>query len=96
MQRITIPEIEKHSWFQKNLPIELTEEGEASLQTSKSNDSNLSQSIEEVFAIIQEASKSAALTKGGGGSFIGGSLDFNDIIDDDTDLETSGDFVYAL
>lgn len=78
------------------MPIELTEEGEASLQTSKSNDSNPSQSIEEVFAIIQEASKSAALTKGGGGSFIGGSMDFNDIIDDDTDLETSGDFVYAL
>lgn len=75
------------------MPLELTEEGEASLQTSKSIDSNPSQSIEEVLAIIQEASKSAGLTKGGG-SFIGGSMDFDDIIDDDT--ETSGDFVYAL
>ncbi|KAI8540832.1 hypothetical protein RHMOL_Rhmol08G0015400 [Rhododendron molle] len=96
-KRITIPEIEKHSWFQKNLPIELTEEGEASLQMS--NDINPSQSTEEVLAIIQEASKSAALTKGGGDSFIGGSMDFDDIIDDDTDpddIERSGDFVYAL
>jgi len=95
-KRITISEIEKHPWFLKNLPIELTEEGEANLQMS--SDINPSQSIEEVLAIIKEASKSTTSTKGGE-NYVGGSIDFNDIIDDDTDLdeiETSGDFVCAL
>ncbi|KAH7851764.1 hypothetical protein Vadar_016269 [Vaccinium darrowii] len=95
-KRITIPEIEKHPWFLKNLPIELTKEGEANLQMS--NDINPSQSIEEVLAIIKEASKSTTSTKGGE-NYVGGSIDFDDIIDDDTDLdeiETSGDFVCAL
>jgi len=54
-KRITIPEIEKHLWFLKNLPIEQTEEGEASLQMS--NDIYPSQSIEEVLAIIKELGK---------------------------------------
>jgi len=95
-KRITIPEIEKHPWFLKNLHIEQIEEGEASLQMS--NDIYPSQSIEEVLAIIKEASKSTTSTKGGE-NYVGGSIDFDDIIDDDTDLngiETSGDFVCAL
>jgi len=53
-KRITIPEIEKHPWFLKDLPIEQTE-GEASLQMR--NDIYPSQSIEEVLAIMKELGK---------------------------------------
>ncbi|KAL0367977.1 UNVERIFIED_CONTAM: Serine/threonine-protein kinase SAPK1 [Sesamum calycinum] len=51
----TIPEIKKHPWFLKNLPVEFMEGEEASLQAK--NDDYPSQSIEEALAIIQEARK---------------------------------------
>lgn len=52
LQRITIPEIESHPWFVKNLPIELME-GVGSWQCKDAN--NPSQSDEEVLSIIQQA-----------------------------------------
>ncbi|XP_021808189.1 serine/threonine-protein kinase SAPK2-like isoform X2 [Prunus avium] len=51
-KRITIPEIESHPWFVKNLPIELME-GVGSWQCKDAN--NPSQSDEEVLSIIQQA-----------------------------------------
>ncbi|KAA8530818.1 hypothetical protein F0562_005558 [Nyssa sinensis] len=92
-KRITIPEIKKHSWFLKNLPVEFMEGEEASLQPNDSD--NPSQSTEEVLAIIQEARKPAEGPKVGG-HFVGGSMDLDDIDTDIDDLETSGDFVCAL
>ncbi|KAK9121075.1 hypothetical protein Syun_018692 [Stephania yunnanensis] len=50
-KRITIPEIKKHPWFLKSLPKELVE-GE---ETKYAGRDPLSQSIEEVMRIIQEA-----------------------------------------
>ncbi|XP_011016762.1 PREDICTED: serine/threonine-protein kinase SAPK2 isoform X1 [Populus euphratica] len=89
-KRITIPEIKNHPWFLKNLPIELMEG-----QSWQNNDvNNLSQSIEEVLSIIQEASKPVFLSAAVG-HLLGGSMDL-DGLDADADLEdieTSGDFV---
>lgn len=103
MQRISIPEIQKHPWFLKNLPKEFMEGEEDGFQNMNSNESNNpSQSIEEVITIIQEARKPV---KGGPkieGQFVGmgGSVDIDDEIDTDADLddetETSGDFVCSL
>ncbi|THF99423.1 hypothetical protein TEA_025499 [Camellia sinensis var. sinensis] len=91
-KRITIPEIKKHPWFLKNLPIELMEGG-----TYQSNDvNNPSQSIEEVVGIIQEAMKPSEVPTNGG-NFVGGSMDLDDLDDADTeDIEASGEFVCPL
>ncbi|KAH9712905.1 serine/threonine-protein kinase SAPK1 [Citrus sinensis] len=96
IQRITIPEIQKHPWFLKNLPIEFMEEDEGSMQKGDENDQ--SQSIEEILGIIQEARKPGEGPKFGGQCLIGGSMDLDDLdTDADTDdIETSGDFVCAL
>ena len=52
--------------------------------------------MDEVLAIIQEARKSAEVSKGEGQYFIGGSTDLDDTDADISDIETSGDFVCAL
>ncbi|XP_058222245.1 serine/threonine-protein kinase SAPK2-like [Rhododendron vialii] len=94
-KRITMPEIKRHLWFLKNLPIELMEGG-----TYQSFDvNNPSQSMEEVLVIIQEARKpSEGLMIGD--RFMGGSTDLvDDLDDDDADIEdigASGEFVCPL
>ncbi|KAF5957862.1 hypothetical protein HYC85_005087 [Camellia sinensis] len=98
-KRITIPEIKRHAWFLKDLPIEFMEGEEASLKMNSAD--NECQSVEEVLGVIQEASKPTELPKGGGGNYVGGgSMDLDDMDDDDDtdldDIETSGDFVCAL
>ncbi|GMP32849.1 hypothetical protein CsSME_00006420 [Camellia sinensis var. sinensis] len=98
-KRITIPEIKRHAWFLKDLPIEFMEGEEASLKMNSAD--NECQSVEEVLGVIQEASKPTELAKGGGGNYVGGgSMDLDDMDDDDDtdldDIETSGDFVCAL
>ncbi|THG15378.1 hypothetical protein TEA_009471 [Camellia sinensis var. sinensis] len=97
--RITIPEIKRHAWFLKDLPIEFMEGEEASLKMNSAD--NECQSVEEVLGVIQEASKPTELAKGGGGNYVGGgSMDLDDMDDDDDtdldDIETSGDFVCAF
>ncbi|KAJ7945429.1 Protein kinase superfamily protein [Quillaja saponaria] len=95
-KRITIPEIRKHPWFLKNLPIEFMNDEDGGLQNDINNDS--SQCIEEILSIIQDARKTGEGPKVGG-QFVGvGSMDLDEIGSDDDidDLESSGDFVYAL
>ncbi|KAL6984106.1 Serine/threonine-protein kinase sapk2 [Sarracenia purpurea var. burkii] len=97
-KRITISEIRRHPWFLKNLPIELMEGG-----SYLSNDvNNPSQSTEEVLAIIHEASIASEVPKIGK-QFIGGTMDLDDLDDEDIkedieeDIEeASGDFVCPL
>lgn len=96
-QRITIPEIKKHPWFLKNLPVEFME-GEEAIQMKNTNDYP-AQTVEEALAIIQEARKPVEGPKAGGGLFVAGSMDLDDIDTDadiEEDIETSGDFVCAL
>jgi serine/threonine-protein kinase SRK2 len=79
------------------LPIELTDEYQAVLQSADTNPP--AQSIEEVAAIIQEAKKPAAgeTCKPGSDIFVGGgSMDLDEIDDAELDdIETSGDYVGA-
>lgn len=99
MQRITIPEIKNHPWFLKNLPIEMTDDYQQSMQLADMNSSE--QSLEEVMAIIQEARKPGEAMKLAGQVSCLGSMDMDlDDIDlddiDDIDIENSGDFVCAM
>ncbi|CAL9170399.1 unnamed protein product [Musa hybrid cultivar] len=93
-ERITIPEIKKHPWFMKNLPIELADEHQKGMQNVDMN--NRLQSIEEIMAIIQEARKPAAVSPILGLFVGGGSLELDDMDEDMDDIETSGDFVCAI
>uniref|UniRef100_A0A1J3G3C9 non-specific serine/threonine protein kinase n=2 Tax=Noccaea caerulescens TaxID=107243 RepID=A0A1J3G3C9_NOCCA len=95
-KRITMEEIKNHSWFLKNLPVEMSE---GSLRVN-----NPSQTVEEVVWVIEEARKSiigASGLSGAGGSggssngAIGSSMDLDDLDADYDDIDT-GDFVCAL
>ncbi|CAI0422178.1 unnamed protein product [Linum tenue] len=98
IQRITIPEIKKHLWFQKNLTAEFNLGSEAEGKVG-ANGGEL-QTMEEVAAIIQEARKGGDGLKLGGNLIgCGGSMELDDLdadMDDIDDVETSGDFVCAL
>ncbi|KAL1569657.1 Serine/threonine-protein kinase sapk2 [Salvia divinorum] len=95
-KRISIPEIKKHPWFLKNLPIEFTEGEEACLEMINA-DNYSTQSIEEALAAIQEATRTSDAPKASS-LMLEGSMDLDDIdTDEDIDeVETSGDFVCAL
>ncbi|CAH1421672.1 unnamed protein product [Lactuca virosa] len=92
-KRITIPEIQKHPWFLKELPVELIDGDESISDMDK--EANVLQSIKEVKEIVQEARRCTLVTKD-----VGGNMDLEDNIDTDAeiddDTETSGDFVCAL
>jgi serine/threonine-protein kinase SRK2 len=99
MQRITVPEIKNHPWFLKNLPIEMTDEHQQKMKLADLNTTE--QSLEEAMVIIQEAGKPGDALKVAGqvpcptGSMDLDDNDFDDI-DDDIDIENSGDFVCAM
>ncbi|KAL4361911.1 hypothetical protein GQ457_04G034740 [Hibiscus cannabinus] len=94
-KRITIPEIKQHPWFLKNLPMEFME---GSDMENEDESHGVSQSIEEILCIIDEARKGREGLKVGS-RLLGGSMDLDDDLDADADiddLETSGEFVCAL
>ncbi|XP_060173255.1 serine/threonine-protein kinase SAPK2-like isoform X2 [Lycium barbarum] len=86
-KRITIPEIKKHPWFLKNLPVEFMEEG----RHECIDVNNPRQSMEEVLAVIQEARIALQVPKVLGNSSEG-SMELDEL-DDAEDTETSDDFV---
>nr|KAJ0210679.1 hypothetical protein LSAT_V11C400212270 [Lactuca sativa] len=92
-KRITIPEIQKHPWFLKELPVELIDGDESILDMDK--ETHVLQSIKEVKEIVQEARRCTLGTKDKERN-----MDLEDDIDTDAeiddDIETSGDFVCAL
>ncbi|KAK9052472.1 hypothetical protein SSX86_029101 [Deinandra increscens subsp. villosa] len=97
-KRITIAEIKRHPWFVKNMSVEFAEDEEASLH--KANEPT--QSIEEVMSMMKEARNGGTIGGKQDGQFVGGggSMDLDDEIDTDDELEdegdTSGEFVCAL
>ena len=96
LQRITIPEIKTHPWFLKNLPIEMTDGYQSSVQNDTSSPL---QSAEEIAAIVQEARKPPEGPNLGIRHLLGGSMDLDDMdsdMEDLDDIEDSGDFVCAL
>ncbi|XP_074269283.1 serine/threonine-protein kinase SAPK3-like [Silene latifolia] len=90
-KRITIPEINKHPWFLKNLRKELIE-GKAT-NNEKSDGKQPVQSEEEILRIIEEARKPGEATKAeqlaAGLEF----LDGDDLEAEMLDSDLSGDFV---
>ncbi|PKU84729.1 Serine/threonine-protein kinase SAPK2 [Dendrobium catenatum] len=93
-KRITMPEIRKHPWFLKNLPLELTDGYQENLKRTDMN--SPSQSVEEINSIIEEAKKPLQGPKIE--RTIGGSQDLSDMDDyvDLDDIETSGEFVCSM
>ncbi|KAJ8539457.1 hypothetical protein K7X08_013709 [Anisodus acutangulus] len=89
-KRITIPEIKKHPWFLKNLPVEFMEEG----RHECIDVNNPRQSMEEVLAVIQEARIALQVPKVLANSCEGlGSMELDELDDSDIkDIETSDDF----
>jgi len=89
-KRITIPEIKQHPWFQKNLPKELIEIEKTNY--AEAGNDQLSQSVEEVQRIIQEAktpgegSKTRLLSAAG-------AWDSDDV---ESEVDVSGDYVNAV
>ncbi|KAG2240537.1 hypothetical protein Bca52824_090679 [Brassica carinata] len=95
-KRITVPEIEEHSWFLKNPGPVLADKN----IVEEEEEENCGQSVEEIVKIIEEARKDVnGKNDNGGLGLIDGSLiDLDDIDDevDDDDEEKNGDFVCAL
>ncbi|EFJ06661.1 hypothetical protein SELMODRAFT_162233 [Selaginella moellendorffii] len=87
-KRITIPEIRRHPWFLKNLPIDLLQGADASYEFDDTNQ----QSVEDIMRIIAEAK-----TGGIPGDLLddmGLEMDLDNDID--PDVESSGEFVSGV
>lgn len=95
--RISIPEIQNHEWFLKNLPEDLVDAAETSSQFD--DPGHPPQSVDEIMRIVVEA-RIPTPGVGGIGNYFGGSLDFDDMDlendDADLDIESSGEFVIAM
>ncbi|KVH99724.1 Protein kinase, ATP binding site-containing protein [Cynara cardunculus var. scolymus] len=92
-KRITIPEIQMHPWFLKNLPTDLMVEG--SSQDTNSNDTY--QTVDEILSIIQEARIHPGMLNDGSAQLLGDSMDFDDLDESDIeDIDISDDYVCSL
>ncbi|KAK9108739.1 hypothetical protein Sjap_016799 [Stephania japonica] len=96
--RITIPEIQNHEWFLKNLPADLMNENAQSNQYVEPDEPM--QSINDIMRIITEATIPAAGTRSLN-LYLPGELDFDDDMEDletdpDLDVDSSGEIVYAM
>ncbi|KAL9229747.1 hypothetical protein vseg_005181 [Gypsophila vaccaria] len=93
--RISIPEIKRHEWFIRNLPADLMNENSVSNHFQEPEQPM--QSIETIMQIISEATIPAA---GSLNHFLSDTLDMDEDIDDltdsDLDIDSSGEFVYAM
>ncbi|KAL8143367.1 hypothetical protein V2J09_016399 [Rumex salicifolius] len=96
--RITIPEIKKHEWFLRNLPADLMDENTMGNQFEEPDQPV--QSTDEIMQIISEATIPPAGTRRLD-QFITDSLDMDDdmmddLSDSEIDVDSSGEFVYAM
>ncbi|KAF3781334.1 Serine/threonine-protein kinase [Nymphaea thermarum] len=94
--RITIPEIQYHEWFLKNLPEDLMQENTMKFEEPDQP----MQSVDEIMQILAEATIPAANTHIG--QFFPGSFDLDDDdmddldSDPDLDIDSSGEIIYAM
>ncbi|RZC45217.1 hypothetical protein C5167_038166 [Papaver somniferum] len=96
--RITMPEIQNHEWFLKNLPADLMNEN--TMNSHFEEPDQPMQSIDEIMQIIAEATIPAAGTRSLDPYFTG-SLDMDDDMEDldtdpELDIDSSGEIVYAM
>ncbi|KAL6993693.1 non-specific serine,threonine protein kinase [Sarracenia purpurea var. burkii] len=91
-QRITIPEIENHEWFLKNLPADLMEEKTTSYQYEDPDQPI--QSIDTIMQLISEATIPPV-------GLYDLDMDDDDYMEDldsdpDLDIDSSGEVIYAI
>lgn len=92
-KRITIPEIQMHPWFLKNLPMDLLGGG----SSHDTNSNGTYQSVDEILSIIQEARTHPGMLNDGSAQLLGDSMDFDDLDGSDIeDMDMSGDYVCSL
>ncbi|KAF9611423.1 hypothetical protein IFM89_032092 [Coptis chinensis] len=96
--RITIPEIQNHEWFLKNLPADLINENTMNNQYEEPDQPM--QSVDEIMQIIAEATLPAPGTRSIN-HFLTGSMDIDDDLDDldtdpELDVDSSGEIIYAM
>ncbi|TYK06690.1 serine/threonine-protein kinase SAPK3-like [Cucumis melo var. makuwa] len=92
--RITIQEIKQLPWIFKNLPKELIEIEKTNFKQQEHN--QVSQSVEEIMQIAQEAMTPGEASKVGDQALAGGS-GLDDLeADIDTEVDVSGDYVTAV
>ncbi|MQM08150.1 hypothetical protein Taro_041002 [Colocasia esculenta] len=96
--RITMPEIQNHRWFLKNLPMELMDENMMSNQFEEPDPPM--QSIDDIMQIIAEATIPTPGTRGPNQHFLG-DLDLDDDMDDmesdpELDIDSSGEIICAM
>ncbi|KAI3922097.1 hypothetical protein MKX01_005786 [Papaver californicum] len=96
--RITMPEIQNHEWFLKNLPADLMNEN--TMNNHFEEPDQPMQSIDEIMQIIAEATIPAAGTCSLN-PYFSGSLDMDDDMEDldtdpELDIDSSGEIVYAM
>ncbi|KAF3781784.1 Serine/threonine-protein kinase [Nymphaea thermarum] len=96
IQRITMPEIQKHEWFLKNLPADLMQEHRMNFEAPDQP----MQSVDDIMRIISEATIPAS--RDGVGQFLPGTFELDDDdmddldSDPDLDVDSSGEIVYAM
>ncbi|CAN6460056.1 unnamed protein product [Victoria cruziana] len=94
--RITIPEIQNHEWFLKNLPEDLMQENTMNFEEPDQP----MQSVDEIIPILAEATVPGAGTRIG--QFFPGAFDLDDDemddldSDPDLDIDSSGEIIYAM
>ncbi|GAU49136.1 hypothetical protein TSUD_191380 [Trifolium subterraneum] len=97
-ERITMPEIWKHKWFLKNLPMDLMDEKIMGNQFEEPEQPM--QSIDTIMQIISEATIPPAGTRSLD-QFMADNIDMDDDFDDleyesELDIDSSGEIVYAM
>ncbi|CAD5170651.1 unnamed protein product [Musa acuminata subsp. malaccensis] len=93
LKRITIPEIKQHPWFLKNLPKEIINGEKTNFE---GNDDQPSQSVEDIMRIIEEAKKPAEYPKVANNP-VSELVEVDEVDpDDETEVESSGDFLESI
>ncbi|CAL9044528.1 unnamed protein product [Musa acuminata subsp. burmannicoides] len=93
LKRITIPEIKQHPWFLKNLPKEIINGEKTNFE---GNDDQPSQSVEDIMRIIEEAKKPAEHPKVANNP-VSELVEVDEVDpDDETEVESSGDFLESI
>lgn len=93
LKRITIPEIKQYPWFLKNLPKEIINGEKTNFE---GNNDQPSQSVEDIMRIIEEAKKPAEHPKVANNP-VSELVEVDEVDpDDETEVESSGDFLESI
>jgi hypothetical protein len=89
-KRITISEIQQHSWFMPYMPVKIVDAGRIYYHEPKNNQLPRLQSVEEIMGIIQEARTTIPRPSSWNVADVDGDVDGN--VEEKID-DVNGDFV---